>query len=217
MKDFYRTYLLFTYLIFFCGNIFCQNHKLNSDSIQILFVSYLNSLRDEVNNQVNLVEVDSDASLGCLHHNRYLGNLQNDTLFRIITHNEPTSIGSYTYNGKDTLLNSFSSRINKYDISDDFHPIAEIVGSISLWYYSPNQKKIINFVRDYTTNELIAKKLFKSFVDSEEHYKIMTSTKYSKIAIDVSIFDGEVYLTMVTGVKKEIINGGLKLYFNKTP
>jgi hypothetical protein len=111
-------------------------------------------------------------------------------------------------------MDYYFDRASHYDTDTTFSCGAEVITGDLLWLKNAETGEVVNFINNYDTNRRIAKRLLRNFKTSPPHYKIISGFKYNVIAIDVSILDGIVYITMITGSKKEVVNGQLVFYHN---
>ena len=199
---------LLVFLSFFIYTFSYSQTAIFSDSVEFYFLKYLNEHRKTLyGDTVVDLTINKNASLACEHHNNYLFDMvwinkpQNqDKSFKqekyFISHGEPqkstTSDGStFEYKGKTQLIPNFADRIRYYNTNKDFGPIGEVINS--------------GGVRP--SNEVQAKKVLESFLNSPPHKKILENKNYKYIAIDVMIKGSMVSTVVVTGTGP---NEGLK-------
>jgi hypothetical protein len=206
---------IITYLFVILSFIsFSQTHNFNEDTIQKYFIELLDSMRNDLYPGIPKLEVNVNVSRACVHHNQYMSDMQNHDLSVLITHDEKMVIDDNKYKGNDTLMDYYFDRASHYDTDTTFSCGAEVITGDLLWLKNAETGEVVNFINNYDTNRRIAKRLLRNFKTSPPHYKIISGFKYNVIAIDVSILDGIVYITMITGSKKEVVNGQLVFYHN---
>lgn len=142
-----------------------------------------------------VTQVDSIASRGAEHHNKFLKNLVNpnkaDDVY--LTHEEYKKGKESVYMGKDTLIPQWDNRMEHFtDGSMGFCGEVCSAGPLSLISYKGLSPKEI------------AKHIVYGFHHSKEHWKILTYYGYTKIAADIQIRknpDGEYdyWFTLATG------------------
>ena len=173
--------------------------QITEDSVEIYFVRILNEYRKTLHEGIKDVTVNKTASLGCEHHNNYLFNMVwvNKTPGSnkaILSHQETPfatiGVDEFKYVGKDTLISNFADRIIFYNTNKDFAPNAEVIAS---GYY----------FLDGLTNEKLAKKFFKSFMESKPHKEQLDRNDYHSLAIDCKVELDKVFanasIVVVTG------------------
>lgn len=145
---------------------------------------------------------DSLASLACKHHNQYLKDMtpENSTDY-IVGHGEQRIIESiekdgnsvvkntFTYRGKDTLINSMTGRTDYYS-KGQFKSDGEccMLGSTPRMFGNH-------------TNKDLAKTILQSFKDSKPHWKVLIKYDYTDMGFDV-MFDKNyktMWVTLHTG------------------
>lgn len=201
IKIFITVFFILSY-----DNLFSQDIKLSNDSIITSFVEKLDSIRIQLYDTINKIKINYKANPACFHHNKYLCNIQKEGQSVLITHSEQKNVDGYYYQGTDTLINEFYNRIFYYNNNSDFHPLGEVIACYRYGVIDEN-KKDVRLIHKFINNEYIAKKLILIFMESPSHKKIITSYGYTDIAIDLTLYKGVAYMTMVTGGKKEIVNG----------
>ena len=193
-----------------------QTHNFNADSIQYYFLEYLDTMRAGLYPGIPKIIVNENASNACLHHNQFLADIQQNDGSIIMTHDEFKIKDGVEYKGNDTLIGYYMDRNTYYNTNKDFASSAEVAACVVLWTTDDNQGNVTNFIHQYMTNEWIGKRLLYSLKQSPSHNRVISSYGYNRVAIDVSIINGIVYLTMVIGSEiqyvdgKEIHNSNLK-------
>lgn len=142
-----------------------------------------------------VTQVDSIASRGAEHHNKYLRSLVNPNKPNGVhlTHGEFKVQDNWIYPGKDTLIPQWDNRMEHFtDGSMGFCGEVCSAGPLSLISYKGLSPKEI------------AKHIVYGFHHSKEHWKILTYYGYTKIAADIQIRknpDGEYdyWFTLATG------------------
>jgi hypothetical protein len=195
-------------------SVFSQIHNFNEDTIQKYFIELLDSMRNDLYPGIPKLEVNVNVSRACVHHNQYLSDMQNDDLTCMLTHDEKMFIDGNKYKGNDTLMDYYYDRATHYDTDTTFSCGAEVITCDVLWLKNAETGEVTDFIHQFKTNMWIAKRLLYNFKTSPSHYKTISGFKYNVIAIDVSILDGIVYITMITGAKMESVNGQLVFYYN---
>jgi hypothetical protein len=195
-------------------SVFSQTHNFNEDTIQKYFIELLDSMRNDLYPGIPKLEVNVNVSRACVHHNQYMSDMQNHDLTYMITHDEKMVIDDNKYKGNDTLMDYYYDRATHYDTDTTFACGAEVITCDVLWLKNDATGEVTDFIHQFKTNMWIAKRLLYNFKTSPPHYKIISGFKYNVVAIDVSILDGIVYITMITGSKKEVVNGQLVFYHN---
>jgi hypothetical protein len=194
-------------VLFLTVSSYGQTHNFDEDSIQYYFLKHLDTMRNELHNGIPKTIVNDNASNACLHHNKFLADIQQNDGSIIMTHDEFKIKDGVKYKGNDTIIGYYMDRNNYYNTNKDFASSAEVAACVVLWTTDDNQGNITNFIHQYMTNEWIGKRLLYSLKQSDSHNRVISSFGYNVVAIDVSIINGIVYLTMVTGSKIEYVNG----------
>lgn len=188
------------FLSFFIFNFSHSQSTINTDSVEIYFLKYLNEHRKSLyGDSVVDLTINKNASLACEHHNKYFFDMvwvnkpqvqdkgiKQERYF--ISHGEfqksTTSDGSvFEYKGKTQLISNFADRIRHYNTNKDFSPVGEVINN--------------GGVRP--SNEIQAKKVLESFLNSPPHKKILEKKDYKYIAIDIMTDGRMVYTVVVTG------------------
>jgi hypothetical protein len=172
----------------------------------------LDSIREYIYSRDLLVtEVDSIASKGCEHHCIFMKNLvnPNNPNLEYLSHEEFNKDDETIYIGKDTLISDWVKR-NKFFSKGLMTSGGEVcsVGPLSLISYKG------------ATPKEIAKNIVYDFFSSKEHWEILTSVSYTRIAADIQIKKNKngtytYWFTLVTGHKVTISKKMVKntLYF----
>ncbi len=172
----------------------------------------LDSIREYIYSRDLLVtEVDSIASKGCEHHCIFMKNLVNlnNPNLEYLSHEEFNKDDETIYIGKDTLISDWVKR-NKFFSKGLMTSGGEVcsVGPLSLISYKG------------ATPKEIAKNIVYDFFSSKEHWGILTSVSYTRIAADIQIKKNKngtyiYWFTLVTGHKVTITKKMVKntLYF----
>jgi hypothetical protein len=197
--------LLILITLFLLNNTFSQTHNFDEDSIQLYFMEYLDEYRNELHPGIPKLLISPASSNACRHHNEFLRDVQekNGTIY--LTHGEFYSEDGRKYKGTDTIIDYYMDRVNYYNTDNDFGPVCEVISSYVLWL--EDSDKITNFITPYMTNETLGKVLLRSLQTSESHNKTISGYKYNMVALDVSILNGFIYCTMVTGQKYDHVDG----------
>jgi hypothetical protein len=197
--------------LLFCSIVFCkfyfsaQTHNFDEDSIQFYFMEYLDEYRNELYPGIPKLLISPASSNACRHHNEFLRDVQekNGTIY--LTHDEFYSKDGRKYKGTDTIIDYYMERVNYYNTDNDFGPVCEVIALFVLCLEDTNG--VTNFITPYMTNKKLGWKMLEIFKGSEKHNKIISGYKYNMVAVDVSILNGFIFCTMVTGQKFEHVDG----------
>lgn len=197
-----------TFLVLFLTlNLYGQTHNFNADSIQYYFLQYLDTMRNGLHPGIPKTIVNDNASNACFHHNQFLAYIQQNDGSIIMTHDEFKIKDGVKYKGNDTLIGYYMDRNTYYNTNKDFASSAEVAACVVLWTTDDDKGNVTNFIHQYMTNEWIAKRLLYSLKQSSSHNRVISSYGYNRVAIDVSIINGIVYLTMVIGSEIQYVDG----------
>ena len=162
-----------------------SQQSLNTDSVEIYFLKYLNEYRKTLyGDSVVEVKINYNASLACKHHNDYLfdmlwvdktPNLDNLLLSHRETSDTVLNGMKYKYVGNDTIIPNFKNRITFYNTNKDFVPKGEVITGGCY----PSDK--------FNTDEMLAKKFFINFMNSPSHKKILSMSNYNFLALDCKV------------------------------
>ena len=163
-------------------------------------------MRNGLHPEIPKTIVNDNASNACLHHNQFLADIQEKDGSLVITHDEFLNRNGIKYKGTDTLIDYYIDRNNYYNTNKDFGAAAEVISTTILWL-TDEKGEVTNYIHQYMTNKWIAKRLLFLLKTSPDHYRIISSYGYNRVAIDVSIINGIVYLTMVIGSEIQYVDG----------
>jgi hypothetical protein len=197
--------LLILITLFLLNNTFSQTHNFDEDSIQLYFMEYLDEYRNELHPGIPKLLISPASSNACRHHNEFLRDVQEKNGTVVITHDEFYSRDGIKYKGTDSIIENYMDRVNYYNTDNDFGPMCEVISLFVLWIEDTNG--VTNFITPYMTNKKLGWKMLDLFKKSEAHNKIISGYKYNMVALDVSILNGFIYCTMVTGLKFEHVDG----------
>lgn len=179
-----------------------SNYNYNIDSIEVYFLKLLNEHRMKIHKGIPILEVNPTASKACEHHNNYMANMEwvnkrPNQQKNFIGHSEDPRVvidsSIFEYKGSDTIIPNFGTRVRFYNTTKDFSPIGEVI--------------TCNGFLSIESNYFVAKRLFKNFLSSPPHKKILESKDYCFIALNVKLKIEQMkynthyvfYLTAVTG------------------
>jgi hypothetical protein len=197
--------LLILITIFLLNNSFSQTHNFDEDSIQFYFMEYLDEYRNELYPGIPKLLISPASSNACRHHNEFLRDIQEKNGTMILTHSEFYSKDGRKYKGTDTIIDYYMDRVNYYNTDNDFGPVCEVISLFVLWMEDTNG--VTNYITPYMTNKKLGWKMLDILKDSEKHNKIISGYKYNMVAVDISILNGFIYCTMVTGQKYDHVDG----------
>jgi hypothetical protein len=172
-----------------------SQQSLNTDSVEIYFLKYLNEYRKTLyGDSVVEVKINHNASLACKHHNNYLFDMlcvdkipSHNVL--LLSHGESADViieiknkngnvigyMKYKYVGNNTLIPNYADRITFYNTNKDFGPHGEVITG---GYYPPDK---------FNTDEMLAKKFFENFMGSQEHKETLSMYNYNFLALDCKV------------------------------
>jgi len=168
-------------------------------------MEYLDEYRNELHPGIPKLLISPASSNACRHHNEFLRDVQEKNGTVVITHDEFYSRDGIKYKGTDSIIENYMDRVNYYNTDNDFGPMCEVISLFVLWIEDTNG--VTNFITPYMTNKKLGWKMLDLFKKSEAHNKIISGYKYNMVALDVSILNGFIYCTMVTGLKFEHVDG----------